>query len=453
MTLTKDPHPYTRAFAAKGLGPIKNSQALPVLLPLVASADRPVAIEAIRSLGQIGNPAAAPALLAVIKTSKNDWQLKLEAVTALGGVGGEGTTDYLLDSLADSSPQIRAAAIRALALLDRDGFVTILSGLDPDKHWSVRSAMAETLADLPGGVGAPRLRSMLGDSDQRVIPAVLTALAKLGGAENVKVLFEHLKNEDPVVRAAAATGIGQMKPANGVAALTGAYQLGLRDVTYVARAAALGALAAYGAAEATPLLSNALSDKDWAVRVRAATLLKQLDPSSDAEQRMRPAPAVHTADFYEAREMVNPPVSTQVYIETDRGLIHIELAVLDAPLTVDNFLALARKKYFDGLTFHRVVPDFVVQGGDPRSDGEGGPGYTIRDELNQRPFLRGTVGMALDWEDTGGSQFFITHSPQPHLDARYTVFGRVIGGMDIVDQLQPWDVMRRVITWDGENLR
>ena len=70
-----------------------------------------------------------------------------------------------------------------------------------------------------------------------------------------------------------------------------------------------------------------------------------------------------------------------------------------------------------------MVPDFVVQDGDPRGDGEGGPGYTIRDEINQRPYLRGTVGMALDWEDTGGSQFFITHSPQPHLDARYTVFG------------------------------
>ena len=83
-----------------------------------------------------------------------------------------------------------------------------------------------------------------------------------------------------------------------------------------------------------------------------------------------------------------------------------------------------------------MVPDFVVQAGDPRGDGEGGPGYTIRDEINERPYLRGTVGMALDWADTGGSQFFITHSPQPHLDARYTVFGRVIAGMDVVDRIR-----------------
>jgi cyclophilin family peptidyl-prolyl cis-trans isomerase len=112
-------------------------------------------------------------------------------------------------------------------------------------------------------------------------------------------------------------------------------------------------------------------------------------------------------------------------------------------------IALARKNYFRGVQLHRVVPDFVVQDGDPRGDGEGGPGYTIRDELNQRPYVRGTVGMALDWADTGGSQFFITHAPQPQLDTRYTVFGRVLSGMDVVDAIQQWDVIRRVTIWDG----
>jgi len=111
---------------------------------------------------------------------------------------------------------------------------------------------------------------------------------------------------------------------------------------------------------------------------------------------------------------------------------------------------LARKGFFNNVRFHRIVPDFVVQGGDPRGDGEGGPEYTLRDELNQRPYLRGTVGMALDWRDTGGSQFFITHSPQPHLDAKYTVFGRVIDGMDVVDKIQQWDVIRRIRVWDGQ---
>ena len=143
-------------------------------------------------------------------------------------------------------------------------------------------------------------------------------------------------------------------------------------------------------------------------------------------------------------------MSTQVYLDTDRGTIQIEFAVLDAPLTVNNFITLARSGFFNGLTVHRVVPNFVVQSGDPRGDGEGGPNYSIRDELNEVPFLRGTVGMALDWPDTGGSQFFITHSPQPHLDAKYTVFGRVIDGMEIVDAIQPRDVIKQVRVWDGK---
>ena len=151
----------------------------------------------------------------------------------------------------------------------------------------------------------------------------------------------------------------------------------------------------------------------------------------------------------ERQALISPAFSPHAYIETDRGTIEIELAILDAPLTVANFIALARKDFFNGIAIHRVVADFVVQDGDPRGDGEGGPGYTIRDEINERPYLRGTVGMALDWEDTGGSQFFITHSPQPHLDGRYTVFGNVVDGMGVVDQIQPWDIVRRVRIRDG----
>ncbi len=453
LTLTKDPNPYTRAFAAKGLGALKDRSAVPALLSLVTSADRSVAVEAIRSIGRLGDPSAAPALLKIVQSPKGDPAVRVEAVSALGGVGGEGTADSLLDALADSNPPVRAAALRSLAEVDREGFVTVLSGLDPDKHWSVRATLATVLGTLTTENGLPRLRSMLNDSDSRVIPAVLASLSKLRAPDAPQVLTEYLKHDDPVIRAAAATAIGELKPPNMTLPLTEAYKSGQRDVTYVARGAALGALAAYGAAEATPVLNAALTDKDWGVRVRAATLLKQFDPASDADARIRPAPQSHTGDFYTESRLVNPPVSTQVYIETDRGLIQIEMAVLDAPLTVDNFITLARKKFFDGVTFHRVVADFVVQGGDPRSDGEGGPGYTIRDEINKRPYLRGVVGMALDWADTGGSQFFITHSPQPHLDGRYTVFGRVTGGMEIVDQIQPWEVIRRVIVWDGESLQ
>ena len=357
--------------------------------------------------------------------------------------------DTLLDLLGDPNPRVRAAAIASLAQIDREGFVTTLSAIDPDADWTVRAALASVLGTLPPQAGLPRLRAMLADPDQRVIPPVLESLAKLAPPDAATVMLARLKADDPMVRAAAADALGELKPPDGAPALADAYTLGQRDPEYAARVSALSALARYGAAAATPVLTTALADREWAVRLRAATLLKGLDPASDAEARIRPAPAPIGVDFYQAAHLVDPPVSTSVYIDTDRGTIQIELAVLDAPLTVENFVTLARKNFFDGLSFHRVVPDFVVQAGDPRGDSAGGPGFTIRDELNERSYLRGTVGMALDGADTGGSQFFITHSPQPHLDAKYTVFGRVVDGMDVVDALQPGDVIRQVRIWNG----
>jgi Peptidyl-prolyl cis-trans isomerase (rotamase) - cyclophilin family len=126
-------------------------------------------------------------------------------------------------------------------------------------------------------------------------------------------------------------------------------------------------------------------------------------------------------------------------IRTSRGDIVLELFGADAPITVNNFLTLARSGYYRGTRFHRVVPNFVAQDGDPRDDGNGGPGYAIRDEMNPRRYDRGALGMALSGPDTGGSQYFITHSPQPHLDGHYTVFGRVVRGFPVLDAIVQGD--------------
>jgi len=314
----------------------------------------------------------------------------------------------------------------------------------------VRAALATALGGLSPQAGLPRLRSMLGDDDARVIPAVLEAMGTIQGADASALMIEKLKVDDPFIRAAAANVLARLKPPDGIPALVEAFHRGERDTTYTARTAAMAALVAFGATAAAPVLDDAFKDKDWAVRLRAAALMKGLDSSSDVAARIRPAPTYKEPAIYRTEHLVNPSVSVQAYFDTDRGTIQIELAVLDAPFTAENFVTLARKGFFDGIPIHRVVPDFVIQGGDPRGDGEGGPGYTIRDERNQQPFLRGTVGMALDWSDTGGSQFFITHSPQPQLDARYTVFGRVIDGIEVVDRIEVGDVVRRIRIWDGQ---
>jgi peptidyl-prolyl cis-trans isomerase B (cyclophilin B) len=135
----------------------------------------------------------------------------------------------------------------------------------------------------------------------------------------------------------------------------------------------------------------------------------------------------------------------QVTIVTDKGTIILELFKNDAPETVKNFLDLIKKKFYNGLTFHRVIDDFMVQGGCPHGTGTGGPGYKIKCEINKRKHLAGTLSMANAGPDTGGSQFFITHSPQPHLDGKHTVFGHVISGMDVVMKIKKGDKMKEVI--------
>ncbi len=131
-------------------------------------------------------------------------------------------------------------------------------------------------------------------------------------------------------------------------------------------------------------------------------------------------------------------------IETDKGNIVLELFENDAPNTVANFVKLINKGYYNGLKFHRVIPNFMVQGGCPVGNGTGGPGYTIKCEINSKKHTTGTLSMAHAGKDTGGSQFFITHSPQPHLDGVHTVFGQVIEGMDVVNAIRQGDVMKRV---------
>jgi cyclophilin family peptidyl-prolyl cis-trans isomerase len=133
-----------------------------------------------------------------------------------------------------------------------------------------------------------------------------------------------------------------------------------------------------------------------------------------------------------------------VEIRTSRGPIRARLACREAPLTCLNFLQLSAQGFFDGLTFHRVVPDFVVQGGDPRGDGWGGPGYALRDEIGRLRYERGTLGMAHAGPDTAGSQFFITLSPQPHLDGGYTAFGTVEAGWEALDAVVQGDRIETV---------
>ena len=133
-------------------------------------------------------------------------------------------------------------------------------------------------------------------------------------------------------------------------------------------------------------------------------------------------------------------------LATPRGTIVLDLDAASAPKTVNNFVALARDGFYDGLTFHRVIPNFMIQGGDPAGTGSGGPGYTFEDETRGNPNThdRGVISMANAGPNTNGSQFFITHAPQPHLNGKHTVFGRVTSGLEVVDAVRQGDTMDSV---------
>lgn len=439
-------------FAVRGLGGLKDAESVDLLLRLLEREDTVPAVKAtcVRALVSIGDASrTVPVLLRLLAThTALDRTLLLEVVGALGQLGSVSASEPLMDLVGERWAPFRAAVLTALAAIDPFTFTTVLSGLDEDADWTVRAAIASASPRMDPELASVRLQQMLRDKDARVLSAVLRALAQSKSPGLAAALDAHLAHDDAVVRMTAAQIAGEQKLSALQPALRAAYQRAKKDDTYLARAAALVAIAQLSPTEAQPLLDDALGDPDWAVRVRAASLLRE-QGRTDGADRMRPAPTRRTRPDYSVPTLVAPQFSPHVFIETDDGTIEMELAVLDAPMAAANFMELARKGFFDGRPIHRVVANFVVQDGDPRGDGEGGPGYTIRDELSMRPYVRGTVGMALDWADTAGSQFFVTTSPQPHLDARYTVFGEVVSGMDVVDRLAVGDMIRRVRVWDG----
>jgi cyclophilin family peptidyl-prolyl cis-trans isomerase/HEAT repeat protein len=451
LTLLRTPGRYTAAFAARGLAALKAPQASAALRQIVEDRGRmhpAVVLQAVRGLAAVGDATVIPVLVKIVADRTVDPNLRLEAAGSIGALATPNTSELLIELLGEPVPGIRAAALRALARVDPDVFIATLAGLEPDQNWTVRAAEAAALGTLPAERSQTRLMTLLEDKDQRVVPAAIEGLAASKPPGLEKLLIEKLQADDFAVRAAAATALGELKSTAAVPALLEAYKIATVDVTYGAREAILTAVNLIEPATGRQMLQQALMDKDWALRMRAATLLRQ-QGVTDVDASMRPAPSDIVVGDKRVLASLTPQYSPHAYIDTDKGTIEVELAILEAPLTVENFVTLARKGYFNGLTIHRVVPDFVVQDGDPRGDGEGGPGFTIRDEINERPYLRGTVGMALAGKDTGGSQFFITHSPQPHLDARYTVFGHVVNGMDVVDRIAVGDIVRGVRIWDG----
>jgi len=450
LTLASAPGTYTRAFAIRGLAAAGDRRVAPLAASLAGntSADVRLRVAAVRALGQLHTAAELPPLLAVIRDRAAPQNLALEAVTAVGAIGDSQAFEAMLALWTHPWPAMRSAAIAAAAKVKPEGFVLVVSSLAPDPDWSVRASLATVFATLPADQVRGAIEDLCNDADVRVRGPALEALAEVGAPDLTKRLSEALDAPDVALRATAARLLAEQKVPDGVARLTAAYDRVPRDVAYSARAAALDGLLKYGGDDAKAVIRRALEDPDWAVRIKAADLLRSLGDA--AAMPVPPAPLRLAPATFDSSSLLRPTFSPHAFLETRLGAIEIELNVVDAPVTTLSFVERARAGFFNGMAVHRLVPNFVIQTGDPRGDGAGGPGYTLRDELSALPYLRGTVGMALEWRETGGSQFFITVSPQPHLDAKYTVFGRVVSGQEILDRVSQGDVIERVRIWDGK---
>lgn len=294
------------------------------------------------------------------------------------------------------------------------------------------------------------------------IPDLFRAFAAFKSENTSGILRPILEAEnDLFIRAAIAEILADQPPSKeNFDALKKAFNFALtKDKNYNdAQLSTLDALFKIDKKESVGVLLTALSAPDYLVRKKAFDLLRDKDLEKDFPEiatslesakkknadRILPYTAVYgtklgqvlnsNADYVRAVSRKNGTV--KAIFTTQKGNFTVDLAPEDAPLTVDNFIKLAKANYFNGLEVHRVVPNFVMQDGDPRGDGNGGPGWQIRCEINMLEYERGAVGMALSGKDTGGSQWFVTHSPQPHLDGGYTVFGKMNeSGMKIVDSI------------------
>jgi HEAT repeat protein len=449
----RSPDARARALAARGLGALKDPTALDLLAELSADKDQHVVVYALRALALLGDARGVPSAAAQLRS--RDPHVLAEALKALAVLPADRTLRaQVVGLVGHETPAVRAAALAALARLDREDFALVLSGLDPDPVWFVRAGLAAALGDSGDDVSVGLLSAMLKESDPRVVAAALGALAKARGPQSIDTLRRHLDHPDYGVRAAAAEGLAALKARGEARPLLAAWEKGLPDPDLEARLGVVNALAEQkDEPGAAALKQIAVRDPSRAVRLQAAAALRALgkEPPDAGEEAVERPPL----DYRLAMAPYDPQPGVPLYtprliLHLRAGQIEIHLNVVEAPLASAVYLELARRGFFNGLTFHRVVPGFVIQGGDPRGDGTGGPGFTLRDEVGQRPYARGTVGIALAGKDTGGSQLFIALSPQPHLDGTYPVLGWVAQGMDVVDRVQPGDVIERATVWTGE---
>lgn len=453
-----------------------------------ASADHPAGPRLLGAIGRLADPADAPRLVRWTREPA-DWRTRVSAVQALAGMpAAPAAREALRSALDDASEHVALAAARAMgevAAADPETVTELRERLESgrERRSRVVGALLQALVQAGGGDWVVRWVEALPTRDEASRTEGMLALTRAPGAEARNALLAGAEDRSPSVAGAAVAALAarwQLERLNfgvreryyrafvrgtslsdprgrhaalralgdpafqdlgGGVVLARAYEAMDPDRDEAAMVAILEALAEMADPGVMPLLERAFAGDAPVLRATAAMLLGArgaLPPGAEA------APAGPRRPGVPWEELAALGTAPRLILETDRGRIVAVLAPEEAPLTVGALARLAAQGRYDGVPFHRVVPNFVIQGGDvSRGDGSGGPGYRLRTELTRIPFSRGTLGMARSGRDTEGSQFFITHSRQPHLDTGYTAFGWVVEGMEVVDRIQVGDRLLR----------
>lgn len=467
--LLQSPNPDVQAYAARALGicgdPSLAGELTPFLMPIDpgTGGSRPLSVrvsalqalatlKASESVGAIKEALTAEDVGEANPRQLDQLNFAVQAAAALGNLSSKAAVPTL-EKLVRFPGPIAETAVVALAKLSRDDPEALLNSMEEGAWFNSASgarAWAAALGELGGEPANNRLKAMLSSANGNsgtaslVVPSILQALARAQAPGLQDLLRNYFNADDGVILRAA---VAAYKPDPGTPTpwrlILQAYSRISSSLDAETKVALIDRLGPWqDASEVQTFLRLTLKDPARNARLAAARLLRNAG-AADVPVDLGPSFAP-TSDFAYTQIAAARQDRTIAILDTERGRIEIELFREDAPLTAANFISLAQNGFFDGLSFMRVVPYFVIQGGDPRNDQEGGPGYTIRCEINMHPFDRGAVGMALSGKDTGGSQFFICLSPQPHLDGGYTCFGHVVSGMFAAEHMVAGDRILKV---------
>lgn len=376
----------------------------------------------------------------LIKGKAVDIPVIAEAINTIGMIYKDAAKDDLTAYYKDAEGyDLKAAVISAFKYFD-----------DAAVYNSMRDMITK---DVQAYVDKHKIESgdmIAGKELNGLYRAFIESLGELKYKANTKdrhtmrlIFSEFVSSKDPSIIDLCITSLSDSIYINDISETRTILALDYQDMSYPkdkeAMRLVIRALGDMKAENAAEILKGGLNSADYEIAKESADALKKItgkDFTFTAKRR-----------YLDNTEKLNlPDKQKYVLLNTNRGSIKIKLFTYEAPYTVLNFLALAEKGFYNNTVFHRVIPNFVIQGGDPLNSGWGGPEYSIRSEFAPLHYERGILGMASDGKDTEGSQFFITHSPFYHLDNSYTIFGEVTEGMDVVDRIYIGDVLISVTT-------